>query len=124
LEYVLNLADHVSRGDKSPRPAVAAVVAVITQDKVVAIGYPARQAVRRVSAMFLEWKRSRGRYNGRRVLLDEDCVLVVAESFQISERGIRPILANVFTDSPHLYLLIVDLEPLVVVRNPVTRKAD
>jgi hypothetical protein len=124
LEYVLNLADDVSRRDESPGSAVAAVVAVVTQDKIVAIGYPARQAFRGLSTLLVERKRPRRRHDGRRFRLDEDRVLVLAEPFQILEGGIRAILANVIIDPPDLYLLIVDLEPLVVVRDPVTWKTD
>src|SRR5882672_6560061 len=124
LEYVLNRADDVSRGDESPGSAVAAVVAVVTQDEVVAIGYPARQAFRGLSALLVERKRPRRRHDSRRFRLDEDCVLLVAESLQILDGGIRAILANVIADPPDLYILIVDLEPLFVVRNPVTRKTD
>src|SRR5207302_6253973 len=83
LEYVLNLADDVSCGDKSPGPAVAAVVAVIAQDKIVAIGYPAGQTFRGVSTALAERKRLRGRHNSGGFRLDEDSVLPVAESLQI-----------------------------------------
>jgi len=124
LEYVLDLADDVSSRDKSPGPAVAAVVAVITQDKVVAIGYPARQALRRVSTIFLEWKRPYNRYGSRRLGFDSDSVLTVAEAFQILEGGGNAISVNVITDSPDGYLFIVDLESLVGVRNSVTWKTD
>src|SRR5881296_1305469 len=89
-----------------------------------AIGHPARQTLRGVSTTLAERERPHGRYNSRRFRLDEDSVLVVAESFQVSEEGVNAILVNVFTDSPDLYLLIVDLESLVVVRNPVTWKTD
>jgi hypothetical protein len=124
LEYVLNLANDVYCGDKSPDSAVAAVVAVITQDKIVALGYPARQAFCGVSTTFPKWKRPHNRCSGRRVGLDEDRVLVVAESFQILEGGGRAILVNVIGDSPDLYFLIVNLESLLVVRNSVTWKTD
>src|SRR5258708_26771956 len=100
LEYVLDLADDVSSRDKSPGSAVAAVVAVITQDEVVAIGYPARQAFRGLGTLLAERKRFRRRHDGRRFRLDEDQVLLVAESFQILNGGIRAVLANGNTDLP------------------------
>src|SRR5882672_5290405 len=74
--------------------------------------------------MLAERKRPHGRDNSRRFRLDEDCVLVVAESFQILVGANRAILVNVITDSTDLYLLIVNLQSLVVVRNSVTWKTD
>jgi len=113
LEYVLDLADDVSSRDKSPGPAVAAVVAVCHPGRSSGRRYPARQAFRGLSTLLAERKRFRRRHDGRRFRLDEDHVLLVAESLQILDGGIRAILANVITDPPDLYLLIVDLEPLL-----------
>jgi len=90
----------------------------------VALGYPARQAFRGVGTTFPKWKRLHNRYGSRPFGFDEDGVLVVAESFQILEGGNRAILVDVISDPPDLYLLIVDLESLVVVRNSVTWKTD
>jgi len=74
--------------------------------------------------MFRKWKRPHNRYRSRRFWFDEDSVLLVAESFQILEGGVSAILVNVITDSPDLYLITVDLESLVVVRNSVAWKTD
>jgi len=74
--------------------------------------------------MLAERKRPHRRDNSRRFRLDEDCVLVIAESFQILVGANRAIIVNVITDSPDLYLLIVNLESLVVVGNSVTWKTD
>jgi len=124
LEYVLHLAEDVSCGNKSPNSAIAAVVAVITQDKIVALGHLAIQAFRGVGTTFIKRKRFHRRYSSGRLCFDEDRVFPVAESLQILKGANRAILVNVITDSPARYLLIVDLEALVVVRNSVTRKTD
>jgi len=124
LEYVLYLAEDVSFRDKSPNSAIAAVVAVITQDKIVAIGYLAKQAFRGVSTTFPKRKRFQRRYGSGRICFDENRVLPVAEPLYILKGAKGAILVNVSTDSPARYLLIVNLEALVVVRNSVTWQAD
>jgi len=124
LEYVLYLAEDVSCGDKSPDSAIVAVVAVIPQDKVVAIGYPARQTFRGVSTTFPKRKCFHKRYSSRRLWFDEDSVLPVVESLQILKGANRAILVNVITDWPERCLLIVNPEALVVVRNSVAWKTD
>src|SRR2546427_13204765 len=47
LENVVCLAEDVSCGDESPNSAIGAVVAVVTYEKVDAIGYPGWQPVLR-----------------------------------------------------------------------------
>jgi len=90
----------------------------------VAIGYLAIQAFRGVSTTFFKRKRVHRRHRSGRLCFDEDRVLPVAESLQILKGANRAILVNVIVDSPARYLLIVNLEALVVVRNSVTWRAD
>jgi hypothetical protein len=115
LEYALHLAEDVSCGDKPPDSAVAAVVAVITQDKIVALGYLAMHAFLGVSTTFVKRKRFHGRYGSWRLGFDEDRVLAVAESLQVLKGANGTVLVNVITDSRAWYLLVVNLEALVVV---------
>jgi len=90
----------------------------------VALGYLAIQAFRGVSTTFIKRKRFHRRYGSGRLCFDEDRVLPVAESLQILKGANRAILVNVITDSPERYLLIVDLEAFIEVRNSVARKTD
>jgi hypothetical protein len=124
LEYVLNFADDVPGGDKSPNSAIGAVVAIITQDEVMTMGYLAGQACRGVNTKFSKRKPPGRRWSNRRFWFDENGVLVAVESFQILKGANAAILVNVIAYLPDLYLLIVDLESLVVVRNSVTWKTD
>src|SRR5688572_20862527 len=118
------LADDVAVGHEPPHAAVARIVPVVAHHEVMPRRNRARQAAHIVVAIAGVRERARRGDEGRRVVLEQDLVLLAVQGLGVAAGKLHALLRQVVVDLPQRHRLPVDGQALVAIFHTVAGQPD